>query len=165
MSGQLSYTYQTPKGVAGALVDITAYSIDSRMNGEIKTDAMLFGMGAVAGNNPGKDVLVPTDAATADKFEGVIMTGYTQQMTMSGEVHCYPSQTVGVLRWGRAWARVADDITPEYGDALYLIKTGDDAGCFTNTTDETTNIAVNGRFIGGLGNGNIAPVEIYNQKV
>ena len=32
MSGQLTYTYHTPKGVAGALVDISPYSIDSRTN-------------------------------------------------------------------------------------------------------------------------------------
>ena len=164
MSGQLTYTYQTPKGVAGALVDISPHSIDSRTNEETTVDAMLFGMGAMVGSNPGALVLKPTASMTANDFEGVVMTGYTQQMTMDGEVHVYPAQTVGVLRWGRAWARVVDGVTPEYGDPLFLVTDGADAGLFTNTDPGTGNgLAINGRFYGGLGNGNIAPVEIYNQ--
>ena len=163
MSGQLTYTYQTPKGVAGALVDISPYSIDSRTNAETKIDAMLFGMGAMQGETPGVNVLVPTDSMTGELFEGVVMTGYTQQMTIGGEIHIYPAQTVGVLRWGRAWARVVDGVSPVYGDALFLVKTGADAGLFTNDDGGGSNLAINGRFYGGLGNGNVAPVEIHNQ--
>jgi len=163
MGGQLSYTYQTPKGVAGALVDISPYSIDSRTNTETQVDAMLFGMGVVVGNNPGSDVRVPTDTNTAADFEGVCMTGYTQQMTMTGEVHVYPAQTVGVLRWGRAWARVVDGVIPAYNDPLYLVIDGPDAGLFTTDDGGGDNLLINGRFYGGLGNGNIAPVEIHNQ--
>ena len=164
MAGQLTYTYQTPKGVAGALVDISPKSIDSRTNEETVMDALRFGMGAMVGSNPGSLVLKPIAAMTANDFEGVVMTGYTQQMTMDGEVHVYPAQTVGVLRWGRAWARVVDGISPAYGDLLYLVTNGANAGLFTNADPGAGNgIAINGRFYGGLGNGNIAPVEIYNQ--
>jgi len=163
MSGQLTYSYQTPRGVAGALVDISPYSIDSRANEETVIDAMLFGMGAVVGSNPGVNVLVPASTNTASDFEGVVMTGYTQQMTMGGEVHVYPAQTVGVLRWGRAWARVVDGVTPVYNDPLFLVNDGPDAGLFTNDDGGGDNLAINGRFYGGLGNGNIAPVEIHNQ--
>jgi len=164
MSGQLSYSFRTPKGVAGALVDISPYSIDSRTNTETEVDAMLFGMGAVVGDSPGSDVRVPTSTNTVRDFEGVVMTGYTQQMTMDGIVRVYPAQTVGVLRWGRAWARVVDGDTPAYNDPLYLVISGNNAGLFTvEETANGTTIAVNGRFYGGLGNGNIAPVEIHNQ--
>ena len=163
MSGQTSYSFQTPRGVAGALVDISPKSIDSRVNSETVVDKMLFGMGVVVGDNPGVDVHVPTAANAAGDFEGVLLTGYTQQMTMAGDVHVYPKQTVGVLRWGRAWARVADGVTPAYNDPLYLIITGPEAGLFTNDSGSGANLAINGRFYGELGSGNIAPVEIHNQ--
>ena len=163
MSGQTTYDFRTPKGVAGALVDISPKSIDSRVNSETVVDKMLFGMGVVVGATPGVDVHVPTTASEAGDFEGVLLNGYTQQMTMNGDVHVYPKQTVGVLRWGRAWARVADGVEPVYNDPLYLIINGAEAGLFTNDDDGGANLAINGRFYGGLGNGNIAPVEIHNQ--
>ena len=161
MSGQLSYNYSTPKGVAGGLFDISPYSIDSRVNGEVKPDALMFGMGAVQGANPGVNVLVPDDTFEPAMFEGVVLTGFTQEMNMAGDVKIYPLQTVGILRWGKCWARVAGGVTPTYGDQLYLVIDGDEAGLFTN--DEEDGVAVNGRFIGGLGTGDIAPVEIFNQ--
>ena len=159
---QLSYNYQTPKGIAGGLLDISPKEINSRINGETKSDTMKFGMGAVQGDIPGTDVKIPTAADTADKFEGLILTGHINQMNMSGEVKVYPKQTVGILRYGNAWARVAKDIEPSYGDPLYLVNDGAEAGLFTN--DPTDAIEINGIFTGGLGTGNIAPVVIYNQK-
>jgi len=164
MSGQLSYTYQTPKGVAGSLFDISPYSIDSRVNGEASDDAMKFGMGVVQGAAPGTDVKVPAAADTADKFEGVALTGFTQQMNTAGEVKIYNMQTVGILRWGRAWVRVAGSADPAYGDSLYLIKSGSERGMFTNDSDSGANIAINGKFIGSPGTGGTAPAVIYNQK-
>ena len=162
MSMRNSYTYQTPKGVAGGLMDISPYSIDSRVNGETDADALKFGMGAVQGGSPGVDVVVPNDADTADKFEGVVMTGYTNEMDMLGDVRIQHLKTVGILRYGKAWARIVKGITPAYGDALYLVNDGTDAGLFTN--DATDTLEINGRFIGTAGTGDIAPVEIYNQK-
>ena len=163
MNTQKTYNYQPPRGVAGALVDISPYSIDSRVNSEELVDAMRFGMGVVVGNNPGVDVQVPTDASTEADFEGIAMTSYTQQQTMTGEIHVYPAQTVGVLRWGRGWARVADGVTPVYNDPLFLIIDGDEAGFFTNDDGGGDNLPIKGRFYGPLGNGNIAPVELHNQ--
>ena len=163
MSGQLSYGYQTPKGIPGGLVDINAYSIDSRVNDEASPDVMKFGMGAMRGSVPGTNVLVPAAGMTAEEFEGVIMTGFTNQRNMAGDVMIHPLQTVGILRWGRAWVRVDPAVTPAYGDPLYLITAaGDTRGMFTN--DPSGNLAINGRFIGGLGTGSVAPVVIYNQK-
>jgi len=162
MSGQLSYSYQTPKGVPGSLLDISPYSIDSRVNGETDPAKMKYGMGAVIGANPGTDILVPTATSVAENFEGVILTGFTNQMNMSGDVSIFPLQTVGILRWGRAWVRVASGVSPNYGDQLYLIITGTNTGMFTNNAG--AGIEVPGTFIGGLGTGDIAPAVIYNQK-
>jgi hypothetical protein len=162
MSAQTSYSYQTPKGVAGSLFDLAPYSIDSRINGETDPGKLKFGMGAVQGTVPGSDVKVPTGADTAAKFEGVVLTGFTNEMNREGDVVIFPGQTVGVLRYGKPWARIADGITVAYGDPLYLITDGADAGLFSNVSTDA--IAVQGRFIGTSGSGNIAPVEIFNQS-
>jgi len=159
---QLSYNYQTPRGIAGSLMDIAPYVINSRINGETADGVLKFGMGAMVGNNPGSDVLVPTPGMEVTSFEGVVLTGFTQEMNMAGEVQVRAAQTVGVLRYGHCWVRVPDGVTPAYGDALYLVVTGNGAGTFTNNSG--AGIKVAGMFIGGLGTGNVAPVEIYSQS-
>ena len=70
---------------------------------------------------------------------------------------------VSVMRYGRAWGRIPKSVTPEFGDALYLIISGDDAGKFTNAAGDGTTVALKGRFCGSKGTGEIAPVELYNQ--
>ncbi len=162
MSAQTTYQYQTPKGVAGGLFDISPYSIDSRLNAEKGYNTLKFGMGAMQGTTPGVDVLIPVESDTAATFEGLVLTGFTSEMNMAGEVQVFSGQTVGILRWGKAWARIDPDVTPQYGESLYLINEGAKAGLFTN--DETAGFAVNGRFMGTVGTGAIAPVELYNQK-
>lgn len=158
---QTSYNYTTPKGVAGSLYDLAPYQVESRVNGETAAGALKFGMGVVQGSAPGANVALPTSTATADKFEGLLLTGFTQEMDSAGDVTIRPKQTVGVLRYGKAWARVSKDTTASYGDKLYLVTSGDDAGTFTN--DASGNLAVNGRFVGAVDSVGIAPVEIYNQ--
>lgn len=157
---QNSYNYTTPKGVAGGLYDLSPYQIDSRVNGA-PAGALKFGMGVVQGTVPGTNIALPAAAATADKFEGLVLTGFTQEMDMAGDVAVRNKQTVGVLRYGKAWARLQKDAAPAYGDNLYLITDGDDAGLFTNAA--SGNLAVNGRFVGAADSTGIAPVEIYNQ--
>jgi hypothetical protein len=164
MAGQLSYSYQTPKGVAGSLLELSPYAVDSRLNGEVDETVMLFGMGAMRGDNPGVNVLVPEAGMTIDLFDGMILTGFTQQMDMAGRVRVFPNQTVGILKWGRGWARVEPDIDIEYGDALYLIIDGVNRGLFTNDDGGGDNLAIKGQFVGTHGTGDIAPIELYNQK-
>lgn len=159
---QTSYSYTTPKGVAGGLMDLSPYSVDSRINGETTLGALKFGMGVVQGATPGTNVKLPTSASTADKFEGLLLTGFVQEMDAEGGVAVKPKQTVGVLRYGKAWARVPKNTTAAYGDKLYLITSGNNAGMFTNVA--TGNLAVNGRFIGAVDTTDIAPVEIFNQS-
>lgn len=158
---QTSYRYDTPKGVAGGLLDLSPYQIDSRINGETVAGALKFGMGVVQGAAPGEGVKIPTSTATADKFEGLVLTGFVQEMDMAGDTRIQPKQTVGVLRCGKAWARLAASVTVAYGDKLYLTVTGANAGLFTNVS--TGNLAINGRFVGAA-DGGIAPVELYNQN-
>ncbi len=159
---QTSYNYTTPKGVAGGLMDLTPYQVDSRINGETKAGALKFGMGVVQGTTPGTNVKLPTAASTADKFEGLLLTGFVQEMDAEGGVAVKPKQTVGVLRYGKAWARLSKDADASYGDKLYLITSGDEAGLFTNKA--SGNLAVNGRFVGAADSVGIAPVELYNQS-
>jgi hypothetical protein len=68
--------------------------------------------------------------------------------------------TLSVIKWGKVWVRLADGLTVNYGDQLYLVNTGNDAGLFANSGEGA--IAVNGKFIGGVESGNIAPVELFN---
>jgi hypothetical protein len=157
---QLSYGYQVPRGTPGGLLDLSNHNIVSRTNGAAMPGAMRFGMGVVQGSAPGKDVAVPGPAATAAVFEGVVQCGgTTEHQHITGEVILYPNVTVGVLNQGSIWALVTEDAEPAYGDPLYLVKDGDDAGLFTN--DDTDTLALNGRFLGPKDNG-IAPVGLYS---
>jgi len=162
MSVQKSYNYFAAKGVAGGLFDLSPHRVDSRVNGETVPGAMKFGMGAVQGEKPGTNVLLPDNDSTADVFEGLVLTGHTTEMSDDGKVRLQKFQTVGILRWGKAWALVASDAAPSYGEQLYLvINEGDDRGKFTNVAEN--NLPINGRFVGDSGNGGIAPVEIFAQ--
>lgn len=169
MGVQTSYSYATSRGVAGGLYDLSPYASDSRLNSETAAGDLKFGMGVVCGSAPGANVKRPATGATADKFEGIVMTGFTTEQDANGDVVVMPGQTVGVLRYGRIWARIKNGISPAYGEALHLIITGDEAGLFTNVADTpaegtaSKTIAVNGRFIGGKGSGDVAPVELFNQ--
>ena len=80
---------------------------------------------------------------------------------MDGAVALKNEATVGVLTHGKVWARIKAGITPAYGDALYLITTGDNAGLFTNATETGAIAITGGKFVGSKGTGDVAPVEIH----
>lgn len=162
MSAQTNYSQVTPHGVAGGLVDLSSHAINTRLNGE-DGNAMKFGMGVVQGSTPGSDVKRPATGAIPVKFEGITVNGYTSEMDRDGTVTIPPLASLGILQYGKIWARTKAGITPAYGDSLHLIITGDDAGLFTNAADEGKTVAVSGRFIGGKGTGNVAPVELFYQ--
>ena len=157
-----NYSYQMPRGVAGSLYDLAPYAIVSRINDETEAGRMQYGMGAMQGNAPGATVAVPTPAHQTRNFEGVVMTGFTTEMDMDGDVNIRHQQMVGVLRYGNAWARIPYGVEPSYGQNVFLVTNGENAGLFTNAA--TGNMAINARFIGSRGTGNIAPVELFNQK-
>ena len=162
MNMRLDYSYQARLGVPGTLYDISPHAIDSRLNDESTIDAMQFGIGVFQGDSPGKTVRKPIAGDALATFEGISMGSQTTSMDMQGERYIRPQQTIGVLRWGRAWVRIVPGRIIQYGDPLFLITSGINAGLFTN--EATNNLAINAMFIGELGTSDVAPVEVYNQS-
>ena len=158
---QTSYGYHQQAAVPGGLRDTSPHSIVARANEETESGAVKFGMGVVQGTVPGSNVKLPTEASTSDQFEGVVVTG-VKSMDLRGDVLIGATDTLGILKWGKIWVRLVPGLSSvAYGDALYLVTSGDDAGKFTNEEDDA--IAVNGVFIGGIESGDMAPVELLNK--
>jgi len=170
MSVQTTYKFSSPIGSPGGIVDLTPHAIDSFLNGE-ETGVMKFGVGVVQGANPGTDVKLPVAASTAAVFEGVTVNNRTTEYDMEGVTHLRKGKALGVMRYGRVYVRVATGATPAYGDALYLIPGGDEAGYFTDDADngesgdaKVSYLAVKGRFLGGIDSASgVAAVELFNQ--
>ena len=159
MSAQTTYGFSTPIGQAGGIYDLAPYAIDAFVN-EANDGVMKFGMGVVVGANPGEGVAVPTAEATASKFEGIVSNRRTTENKILGGVELRKGCTVGVMRYGRIYGLLAADEKPAYGDPVYLVKSGADAGCFAKTS--TGNVAIKGRFLGGASDG-IALIELFNE--
>lgn len=160
MAAQTTYGYGTPKGVPGGLYDISCHEVNTRMNEE-EDGKLGFGVGVVQGTSKGHTVKLPVAVSTADLFEGVTIYGVTTEYDMSGKVVIRKDTTVGVVRTGKVWAKVAAGITPAYNDKLYMITDGPEAGYFTNASGATT-IEIKGKFIGEADNG-IAPVLLPDE--
>lgn len=154
MAVQTSYSYENPSGIAGGFYDLAPYEVNSRAS-EADAGKIKFGYGVVAGT-ASNGVKLP--AATTDEFEGVVVHKAHEE-ERDGSVILATGETFGVMRHGRIWARVDASATIAKGDKLYLIVTGDNAGCFTNAADGAKEIA--GKFIGVNENG-IAPIVLYN---
>lgn len=170
MSAQNRYGYSTPIGSAGGIVDLAPYAIDTFLNEE-ENGVMKFGLGVVKGSNPGVNIALPTEAATAGDFEGITTNNRTTEYDMDGNLAIRKGVSVGVIRYGRIYGRVVDGVEIAYGDPVYLITSGDNAGMFTNSASSTgqeeegeadDTIAIKGRFLGGV-DSNIAIVELFNQ--
>lgn len=162
MSAQTRYGYSSPIGSAGGIVDLAPYAIDTFLNEE-DNGKVKFGMGVVTGTKKGINVKLPVKASTAANFEGVTVNRRTTESDMEGEVSLRKSASIGVMRYGRIYVRVAKTAKPGYGDPVYLITDGDEAGCFTNASGDTA-IAVKARFLGGVdSSAQIAAVELFNE--
>lgn len=160
MSAQIKYGYSTPMGAAGGIVDLAPYAIDTFLN-ENET-GVLFGMGVVQGTKPGINVAKPASGATAAKFEGIVTNNRTTEFDMNGKLTVKKGASVGVMRYGRVYGRVAAGIKPAYGEKAYLIISGDEAGCFTNVS--SNNVAVAARFLSTVDTAaQIAVIELFNQ--
>ena len=180
MSAQIRYGYPMPIGAAGGIVDTAPYSIVSRVNEET-TGSMKYGIGVVQGSKPGSNVAIPTQDATAAQFEGISVNNHHTERDLEGELSIRKGATVGVMTYGKVYARVAEDVEPAYGDPVYLIVSGDEAGYFTNvaasagegsTGDDSVDegsasvstIAIKARFLGTFdGTNKVAPIELFNQ--
>lgn len=185
MSAQTRYGYSTPIGAAGGIVDLAPYAIDTFLNEE-ENGVLKFGTGVVQGSKPGINIALPTADATADVFEGIATNNRTTEYDMDGKLAVRKGASVGVMRYGKIYGRVAEGVEPTYGDPVYLIVSGDEAGYFTNTAasaggsstgDDSTGddsategstaastIAIKARFLGGVDtNAQIAAIELFNQ--
>lgn len=160
MAVQTAYNWTTGRGIAGGLVDLTPHAIDSFINEE-DTGVLKPGLAAMSGTVAGKQIKKFTGSGT---FEGVVNNNRTTEYDLDGHIRMHKGAGVGVVRWGRVYVRVATGVEVAYNDPLYVVKSGDETGFFTNTAGESGSenaTAVNGRFLGEAANG-IAPVELYN---
>ncbi len=182
MSAQTRYGHSTPVGAAGGIVDLAAHVIDTFLNEE-ETGKMKFGLGVVQGSKPGVNIALPTEEATPAVFEGITTNNRTTEYDLEGKLSVRQGAAVGVMRYGKIYGRVAEGVEPEYGDSVYLITEGDEAGCFTNeapaaksavqsenddSNDEGDTapavIAVKARFLSGVDTtAQIAVIELFNQ--
>lgn len=163
MSAQTKYGFRTQLGAAGGIVDLAPYAIDTFINSE-ETGKMLFGIGVVQGKNPGQNIAVPTK--NSDVFEGITVNNRTTEYDLEGHVNIRKNASVGVMRYGRVYARVKTDAKPKYGEPALLITTGEEAGYFTNTADESNTVEINGRFLGEVDDSTqIAIIELFNSAV
>lgn len=146
MSAQINYGFKTAMGEAGGIVDLAPYVINSFAN-EAETGVMKFGVGVVAGTAAGK-INLPAAESTAAQFEGVVVNRRTNEYDMEGNIHIRKNSTLGVMRYGHIYVRVAAGVTPAHGEPVYMVKSGDEAGYFTNAADG--NLAINARFISAV---------------
>lgn len=160
---QMNYGYSTPIGEAGGIIDLAPYAIDSFTNEE-ETGKLKFGVGVVQGTAPGKQVKLPESDSTAGKFEGVVVNRRTTEYDLEGKIHIRKNATVGVMRYGRIYVRIAPDAAPAYGDPVWLMVKGENAGLFDKANTDTNGVQVKGRFLGSADTGRgIAPVELFNE--
>lgn len=159
MSAQTSYKYSTPIGQPGGIVDLAPYAIDTFIN-EADDGKMKPGMGVVKGTAAGTQVKLPATGAAAADFEGIVVNRRTDENTMTGGPAMKKGCSVGVMRYGRIYGQIAAGANITYGAPAYLTITGDDAGCFTESSTGT--VAVKGRFLGVASDG-IAIIELFNQ--
>lgn len=139
MAAQKNYSYSTSKGVPGGKADISFDEVVTRIN-EADDGVLRFGMAAAAGTSPGSNVNVPGPDTTAEKIEGVVLHHPNTEQDRNGKVIIRKNASVGIMRKGRVWVRLADGIKPVYGQKAYVCILGDDAGAFTNIADGTLDI-------------------------
>lgn len=159
---QLSYGYATPKAVAGGIADISDFSVESRRNEE-NDGTLKFGMGVVVGTSAGDQIKIPS--ASTDKFEGIALNGFTNELGMDGSLSVKKDATVGVMSHGKVWVRVKNSETIAYGDTAYLLYSGDYKGYFSKTSSNGIPV---GKFISAVTTGEtatgIAEIEIGYDK-
>ena len=159
MSAQTTYKFATPLGIAGGIVDVAPYAIDTFINEE-NTGVMGFGMGVVDGTTAGATIKLQT--ATTDVFEGVTVNSLTTELDMTGKVNILGKASIGVMRYGKVFVKLAANVAPAFGNPVFLVCTGADAGCFTNVS--TGALAINARFVSAAANG-IAAIELQQPNV
>lgn len=158
---QTRYNHFAPIGSAGGIVDLSPHSIDT-FNNEEETGVMKFGVGVFKGENAGKGINLPKSGVTATDFEGITVSNRTTEYDTEGKLSVKKNAAVGVMRYGKVYARIAAGASPCYGDKVHIVTSGDEAGFVTNSAEGT--IAVKARFVGAADSSvNVAPIELFNQ--
>ena len=156
MAAQLNYGYSTPKGVAGGKLDIAYDEVVTRKNEE-EDGVLKYGMAAMIGTTKGTGVKVPVSGATAQQIEGIVLRAANTEQDMKGKVVVRKNASVGILRKGHVWGRIASDATATYGSTAYVVTDGDDAGTFTDKAEGNVDI---GAKFGNAADDGIAVIEI-----
>lgn len=161
MSAQMSYGYSTPMGAPGGIVDLAPHLIDTFINEE-KTGVMKFGIGVVYGTKSASKVVKPTAGSTALDFAGITVNNRHTEHDLDGNIRIPENRAIGVMRYGRIYGRVDETAEISYGDPVYLIVEGENAGFFTN--EEGDGVAIKARFLSGMDSStNVAVIELFNQ--
>lgn len=159
MSAQTRYGFSPAIGAAGGIVDLAPYAIDTFLNEE-EDGKMKFGIGVVSGSKPGVNIKVPADGAKAENFEGITTNNRTTEYDLGGKIYIRKGKGMGVMKYGRIYGRVAQGVEPKYGDKVYLVTTGDDAGFFSNKDG----VEIKARFMGAVDSSTqVAEIELFNE--
>lgn len=137
MAAQLNYDYGTSKGVPGGKVDISFDEVITRRN-EAEDGVLKFGMAAAVGSAPGTGVTVPGVGTTAEKIEGVVLYHPNTEQDMNGNVVIRKGASLGIMKRGHIWGRLASDAFPKYNAKAYVVVDGDEAGAFTSASAEVS---------------------------
>lgn len=137
MSAQLDYGYSTAKAVPGAKVDLVDDVVETRRNDE-NDGVIKFGTAVAVGSKAGHSVKKPTGTTTAADIDGVVLCHPNTEQDMAGNVVVKKNSSLGVMKHGKIWGRLANNANAVYGAKAYVVIEGDDAGCFTPTASTTS---------------------------
>lgn len=161
MSAQTSYRHTAAIGLPGGIVDLSPYSVDTFINEE-ETGKLKFGVGVVRGTTAGNGIKFPASDSVSTDFEGIIVNNRTTETDMEGKLSIRKHSAVGVMRYGKVYALVATGAEPKYGEPVYIVRSGDEAGYVTNKSDGA--IPIKARFAGAAdSSANVVSVELFNQ--
>lgn len=157
---QMNYNYGTPKGIAGSKVDISYDEVVTRKNEE-EDGILKYGVAVVIGASTGHGVKLPTTASIADNVEGVVLHAENTEQDRTGKVIVKKGASLGIMRKGHVWGRVAEGTTPIYGAKAYVIidETAGEVGTFTNTATTGKTIDIGAKF-GNASDTGIAVIEL-----
>ena len=158
---QTSYKYDTLYGAPGGIVDLAPHEIDTFANEE-NNGVLKFGMGVVSGTAAADQCKLPGGSSTAATFLGVVTNNRTTELGLDGQLYVRKGAAVGVMRYGRIYARIDTGLTIAYGDKLYMCIASGKYSLFTNSSSNS--IEIQGRFLNFVDATNeVAEIELFNQ--
>ncbi len=173
MGAQTNYKFFPSKGVAGGIVNLQPYAIDSYVNEE-SYGVMSYGVGVVQGTTD-RQIKLPDSGSAATDFLGVTVNNRTTEYNIMGDLAIWNKYAIGVMRYGRIYVKVKiasqsggvnTYTNVATGDPAYLIisETIDgNIGRFTNQAGESSDgVAINARFASAQDENGIAQLDILD---